>query len=270
MRAIALDLDGTLLNSNKEVSKENRDALKKLVENGVEILIVTGRPYPITKKIAQSLEIPLTVICYNGARVVDLETDEILFEKVLDEEQVLKIIEFCRKNKKDLNLFQDDTWYVENLESPGTKYYKNNSSLEPVLKSFDTFDTFEMIKGIIIDDNEGLNEVEKNLKEILGDQVYYTYSQDRYLEILNRDVNKGKILKNVLEEKGIEMADCIAFGDSLNDLEMLESVGIGVAMGNAHKSIKNKVSHVTDTNDNNGVVKFLEKIFFKNLTTVLA
>ncbi len=259
MKAVALDLDGTLLNSRKEISEENKNILKKLSENGVEILIVTGRPYPITKKIAESLEIPLTVICYNGARVMNLKTDEIIFEKVLEEKQVLKIIEFCRKNKKDLNLFQNDVWYVEDLESIGTKYYKKNSRLEPTLKSFDTFDSFKMIKSIIIDENNVLEEVEKELREILGNSVYFTYSQDKYLEILNKDVNKGLTLKNVLEEKGIGMSECIAFGDAHNDLEMLELAGVGVAMGNAHEILKSRVQHITDTNDNDGVGKFLKK-----------
>lgn len=261
MKAVALDLDGTLLNSKKEISEENKNILKKLSENGVEILIVTGRPYPITKKIAESLEIPLTVICYNGARVMNLKTDEIIFEKVLEEKQVLKIIEFCRKNKKDLNLFQNDIWYVEDLESIGTKYYKKNSRLEPILKSFDTFDSFKMIKSIIIDENNVLEEVEKELREILGNSVYFTYSQDKYLEILNKDVNKGLTLKNILEEKGIEMSKCIAFGDAHNDLEMLELSGVGVAMGNAHEILKSRVQHITDTNDNDGVGKFLKKFY---------
>lgn len=261
MKAVALDLDGTLLNSKKEISEENKNILKKLSENGVEILIVTGRPYPITKKIAQSLDIPVTVICYNGARVMDLKTDEIIFEKVLEEKQVLKIIEFCRKNKKDLNLFQDDIWYVENLESEGTKYYKNNSKLEPKLKSFDTFENFKMIKGIIIDENKELGRVEKDLKSILGETIYYTYSQDKYLELLNKDVNKGATLKKVLESKGINISECIAFGDTHNDLEMLELVRMGVAMGNAHEVLKNKVQYITDSNDNNGVAKFLKKVY---------
>lgn len=261
MKAVALDLDGTLLNSRKEISEENKNILKKLSENGVEILIVTGRPYPITKKIAQSLEIPLTVICYNGARVMNLETDEIIFEKVLEKEQVLKIIEFCREYKKDLNLFQNDIWYVEDLESDGTKYYKKNSKLEPTLKSFDSFDSFKMIKSIIIDENEVLNRIEKELKNILGNTVYYTYSQDKYLELLNKEVNKGMTLKRVLKNKGIEISECIAFGDAHNDLEMLELVGIGVAMGNAHEILKNRVQYITDTNDDNGVAKFLKKYY---------
>ncbi|MGL4862878.1 MAG: HAD-IIB family hydrolase, partial [Cetobacterium sp.] len=171
------------------------------------------------------------------------------------------IIEFCRKNKKDLNLFQNDIWYVEDLESIGTKYYKKNSRLEPTLKSFNTFDSFKMIKSIIIDENNVLEEVEKELREILGNSVYFTYSQDKYLEILNKEVNKGLTLKNVLEEKGIEMSECIAFGDAHNDLEMLELAGVGVAMGNAHEILKSRVQHITDTNDNDGVGKFLKKFY---------
>ncbi|MGL6168931.1 MAG: Cof-type HAD-IIB family hydrolase [Fusobacteriaceae bacterium] len=263
MKAIALDLDGTLLNSQKEISIENREILKSLYKKGVEILIVTGRPYPITKKIAQSLEIPVTTICYNGARVIDLETDKVLFEELLSEEDVSKIINFCKEHKKDLNLFQNDIWYVQDLEAFGTQYYKKNSKLEPVLKSFESFENLKMLKTIIIDENEILNTVEKNLRKVLGDSVYYTYSQDKYLEILNKLVNKGETLKKVLKEKGIEMSECIAFGDAQNDIEMLKAVGVGVAMGNAHESLKQSADYITDTNDNNGVAKFLKNILSK-------
>lgn len=263
MKAIALDLDGTLLNSEKEISVENREILKSLSEKGVEILIVTGRPYPTTKKIAQTLDFPVTIICYNGARVIDLKTDKVLFEELLSENDVSKIIDFCKENKKDLNLFQNDIWYVEDLESFGTQYYKKNSKLEPVLKSFESFKDFKMLKTIIIDENEKLNLVEKKLREILHDSVYFTYSQDKYLEILNKLVNKGETLRGVLKEKGIEMSECIAFGDAQNDIEMLSAVGIGVAMGNAHESLKQSADYITDTNDNNGVAKFLKTILIK-------
>jgi Cof subfamily protein (haloacid dehalogenase superfamily) len=118
-----------------------------------------------------------------------------------------------------------------------------------------------MIKTIIIDENKILNEIERELKKILSDSVYFTYSQDKYLEILNKDVNKGITLKKVLENKGIEISECIAFGDAHNDLEMLELAGMGVAMGNAHEVLKSKVQYVTDTNDNNGVAKFLKQIY---------
>ncbi|MGL5989303.1 HAD family hydrolase [Cetobacterium sp.] len=76
-------------------------------------------------------------------------------------------------------------------------------------------------------------------------------------------VNKGETLKRVLKEKGIEMSECIAFGDAQNDIEMLKAVGVGVAMGNAHESLKQSADYITDTNDNNGVAKFLKNILSK-------
>jgi hypothetical protein len=258
MKAIALDLDGTLLNSEKIVSPETKEILKELSEKGMEIIIVTGRLYATTLPIVQSLDFPVTVICYNGARVVDANTGEVLFEKNLKPSHVKKLIQFSHNNSVQLNLFQNDRWYVEDFETDGAQYYHKNSKIIPIIKNFDTLNEDNVTKAIIIDEAKILKDIERNLKEILGDEVYYTYSQEKYLEILNGDINKGLTLKNILEEKNIPITCCVAFGDAHNDIEMLTMSGIGVAMGNAHPDVKKIADHVTDSNDENGVANFLK------------
>lgn len=257
IKAIALDLDGTLLNKEKKISLENKNILKILSQKGYEILFVTGRPYSSTKSLAKELNIPITIICYNGAKIIDGSNDKIIFEKNLDEEKTKELISFSNSHNLNLNLYQNEKWLVSSLSSEGTKIYKKNSGLEPVLKDFNSLKDYNMTKAIFIDENKKLQNIKKLLKDKFQDSIYITFSQEKYLEILHKEINKGSTLKNVLIDKGINPINCIAFGDSENDFEMLTSVGIGVAMGNSHPSLKGVAHYIADTNENNGVAKFL-------------
>ena len=113
-----------------------------------------------------------------------------------------------------------------------------------------------------MNNSKEFNEFCNELKRVFGNNVYTAKSQKFLFEILNKNVNKGLILEKVLKNYDISVEECVAFGDANNDLEMLTVVGYGVAMGNSDLELKSKVKYVTDTNDNNGVAKFLKKYFF--------
>lgn len=261
IKAIALDLDGTLLNSDKTVSRENKRVLKELEKRGILIFISTGRPYTSTKKIIDDLEIEGLVISYNGAKVVDSKTDKVVYEKPLEEKYVKKIINLAREKGIHLNLYQNEVWYVENDMNEESEIYKKLTKLIPEKKNFDSFQNYEMTKTLFIGKNEILKEIEKYLKEIMGHDTYIAFSQPHFLEILHKDVNKGNALLTVLEKYSISSDECAAFGDAANDIEMLECVKYGVAMGNAIDIVKNRTDYITDTNDNDGVAKFLKNYF---------
>lgn len=262
IKAIATDLDGTLLNSKKEISQENIDTLRDFYKKGYEILVVTGRSYSATKPVVEKIGIPMSVVCYNGAKVVDSTTDEVIFEKPLSEDIVRKLIEISHSKKIHLNLYQNDIWYVENSDSAETFLYKRNSGLTPEKKAYNSFDDLTMTKALFINENSVLKELEKTLRETFGDEVYLAFSQEDYLEVLNKEVNKGLTLKNVLKEKNIDISECIAFGDAGNDLEMISVVGYGVAMENAHSCLKDVAKYTAPSNEDSGVSKFL-KSFIK-------
>ncbi|WP_297598400.1 Cof-type HAD-IIB family hydrolase [uncultured Cetobacterium sp.] len=259
IKAIALDLDGTLLNSKKELSEENKKILYKFYKKKCEIIIVTGRSYNATKLVVEELGFPLTAICYNGAKIIDTEKEDVIFEKPLDEHIVKKLIKLSRETKIHLNLYQDEKWYVENIKNWQTDYYKKATKLSPEEKDFCTFETYLMTKALFIDENVELKKLEKLIKEYLKLDVYLAFSQERYLEVLDKEVNKGLALEKILKSKGVSLDECIAFGDAGNDMEMISMVKYGVAMGNASQELKDKASYITDINDENGVAKFLEK-----------
>lgn len=263
IKAIALDLDGTLLNSEKEISIKNLDILKKIEKKGIKIIIVTGRSYPAAKKFAEILNIGDIIITYNGAKVVNYRTDESIFHLPLGGEYVQKIIKLGRGKNIHINLYQGNKWFVENIKTLETKRYSEITGLSPIEKDFNSFDSYEMTK-ISIQDMERspkFDELYDEIRRDMGNDLYITKSHDFLIEVLNKNINKGVVLEKILKNYNISLDECIAFGDALNDLEMLTMVKYGVAMGNACEELKSEVNYITDTNDNDGVAKFLVAIF---------
>lgn len=260
IKAIALDLDGTLLNEQKKISTENKETLRLLKDKGYEIIIATGRAYSATKPLIEELNIPMDIICYNGAKIMNLNENKLISEKPLKESVVKKLINLSHKEKIHLNLYQNEIWYVENNLNWETEYYSKSIGMIAEKKDFLTFDNYEMTKALFIGENKDLKNLAKKLREIFGETIYMAFSQEKYLEVLDSSVNKAKSLEFLLNKKNIKMSECIAFGDAENDLEMLQEVGYGVAMGNAKENIKNKVKYIADTNENSGVSKFLKNM----------
>ncbi|MGL5278180.1 MAG: Cof-type HAD-IIB family hydrolase [Cetobacterium sp.] len=257
IKSVALDLDGTLLNSKKEISDKNIFILRELYKKGIEVFIVTGRSYSATKEILRKLELPIITICYNGAKAIDTKDESILLEEPLSEDIVKILIELSRENSIHLNLYQDENWFVEDRKNWQTEYYKKNIGIDAIEKNFNDFTSLLMTKALFIDERCNLEKIEKEIKKKLGDRVHLTYSQERYLEVLNKKVNKGKSLEKILRLKSLTLDTCIAFGDANNDKEMIEMVGYGVAMENGEEYLKKGAKYLTDSNDNDGVYKFL-------------
>ena len=264
IKAIALDLDGTLLTDDKRISETNKRILKEFERKGTKIFLVTGRTYVSAKPFADELGLNSIIITYNGAKVVDCKNDRILYEEPLEEQYVKMIIKLAKDHNIHVNLYQDNKWYVEDPERLESIKYAEHTGLTPVKKDFDSFDDYAMTKITIQDmaNSDVFNELCNEIAKEFAGKVYTAKSQDYLFEILNKNVNKGVVLRKILKSEGIDMEDCVAFGDALNDLEMLMEAGYGVAMGNSSLNVKNRVRYVTDTNQNNGVAKFLKKYFY--------
>lgn len=262
IKAIALDLDGTLLNDKKEVTDRSVNILRKLYKKGIKILIVTGRPYSSTTKIIERLGIPMTAICYNGGKIIDTISGEILENKLLPEDVAKKLFEYIEVKKLNINIFMNEKWHANDLESESAKIYKKNSGLTPIKIDLKNFSKKNITKGVIIDKTEVLEKYKKELEDLIGKEAYITFTQPTYLEVLNKDINKGKALKRILELKNIDIKQCMAFGDAENDKEMLETVGVNVAMKDSIDELKEICAYVTkNSNDEDGVAKFLEEYF---------
>ena len=233
---------------------------KTIIPNGT----IYNIKYIIFKESEETLNITTTeneTITYNGARIVSINcvSDEI-YEQPLSEKIVEKLIDVSRNKKIHLNLYNNDDLYVENNSKEAIAYSKG-VGIDFILDSFDNFIGKTSTKGLFIAENSVLLNLKEELEKIIS-EVNYVFSKPHYLEVLNKNVNKGKAVQHVLEKHGISKEEAIAFGDQWNDYEMLETVKYGILMGNAPKELKQKFpkDRITLSNDEDGIVHMLEKL----------
>lgn len=262
IKAVALDMDGTLLCSDHKPSERTKQFLLDIEKKGVKVIIATGRSFGGTEATAKLLGLDNgLVLCYNGAKVVNYKDKSVLFEKPLAEKYVKELIKIADEMDVHINLYQDNIWYVDREDRPEVKIYSEKCGITPVIKSHDSFSSYLMPKVVFIGEHSKMIEVEKEIKKRIGDEINVAFSSDTFLEAMNKDVNKGITLKWILKHFGIKEEECAAFGDAENDLEMLFAVKYGVAMGNADEEFKKKLNYTTLSNDEDGIVEFLKEYF---------
>ena len=286
MKLIATDMDGTLLNDMGRVSRENTLAIKHAQNKGVQVVVVTGRPYSYALMPLQEAGLNCPIIALNGAEIRD-EQGEILKKLPLQKE-------YCRMIQKVL---EKESVYIEFFTNVGvfSKSMEQYIDIRMQLKMerFPDADETLMLKEVrkraeerfkfehcrFVDDFEGIYQDEELIiykilvlsadmaaLERIGSQLAgyseftITSSERGNMEFNHPDAQKGLSLKTMADQFKIEMKDVMALGDHLNDLSMLQMAGRGVAMGNASNEVKELCSYSTKTNIEHGVACAIEEI----------
>ncbi len=260
IKAIFMDLDGTLLNSNHAVSEKLREKLQELKKKGVKVFISTGRSYVASEPFVKEIGIVNPVITYNGARITDPVTGKVIYENPIKAENVEKMIKISREKGIHLNLYTDDKLYIEKESEEGIAY-SNKAGMPYVLKNFDDFIGNTSTKGLFLASNEKLQELKKELEKD-NEDIYFVFSQPTYLEILNKDVDKGSAVKKMMKKYGFLEDEVMTFGDQWNDLQMLKAVKYGYLMGNASEELKKEFpdDRITLSNDEDGIYHIIKNI----------
>ena len=259
IKTVFLDLDGTVLHDDVKVSKRLKEVMNTLKEK-INFFVSTGRSFYSAYPIIEELGLKDEAITYNGARIVDIKTKSVLSERALSTEKVKKIIKISRETGIHLNLYNSDKWYVEN-EDEESVLYSSETGIKWYLANFNDFLEKKSTKALFIADRKKLEELKKILeKELTG--VDYVFSRDFFLEILDKGVNKGSAVENILKTYNVSKENAMAFGDQWNDFEMLKCVKYGYLMGNAPAELKKEFSgkNITLTNNEDGVAHILEKL----------
>lgn len=261
-KVIALDLDGTLTNSRKEVSPRNIEAIHKAVAKGVHVVLASGRPLPGVVPVAKDVglfDVGGYMLAYNGSQVVDCRTGESLIHVTLPEEYYPEI---CRSYRNfGINLLTYDHVGVisENVE----KYSELESRVcrIPLQKVPNLLEAIEgpLGKFLATGEYDKLKVYQAYLKETFGDKINVFFSETFFLEIVPPGIEKAASLEKLLALLGCSREQLIACGDSMNDTTMVSYAGLGVAMENAQPSLKSRADYITDTNDNDGVAEVIEK-----------
>lgn len=273
-KMICIDMDGTLLNSKKIISDENKIALKKAYENGIHIIICTGRNTKNAIYFSELLEVNCAVIANNGAWVIGEDKKFIILKDILNEKQCLEIMKVCKKHKGIPSFHSREVVYwpskfrkylcdiVLNKKVPENHRVKN-IYINDKNSWKDIFKEGNIGKCIIIELNQ--KKLSKIREELVKEGIYEITQSGKYaLEVNNKGVSKGRAVKALAEKYNINREEIICIGDNENDLSMINYAGLGVAMGNSIEEVKLKADYVTDSNDKNGVAKVIYEFILKN------
>ena len=272
-KLICIDMDGTLLdNSAKNIPNENLEAIKSATEKGAKVAITTGRLFTSARYFSDLIGVKTPVIASNGAYIREKDSDKVIAEFLLGEENIKAILDVVKEY--DIRVFFKtvDTVITDKDILQGNAYMEMNKDLPKEmqvkflinedLKSTSLRYKDEILKCICINENNVYNtkeieELKMKLKEI--DSIEVVSSNHNNFEIMNKGVSKGKAVETLAKEYGIPKDEVIAIGDGENDLSMIKYAGLGVAMGNSSDFIKEQADYVTDTNVNAGVGKVIKK-----------
>lgn len=269
-KLLVLDVDGTLLNEEKVISKRTLSALLKVQQTGVRIALASGRPTYGLLPIAKSLELGLYggfILSYNGSQIINAKNGEILFERRINPEMIPYIEKKAVKNKFALFTYHDDTLLTN---SPDNVHVQEEAALNNLKiiteEEFSTAIDFAPCKCMLVsDDEEALTGLEIHWKKRLDGVLDVFRSEPYFLEVVPCSVDKANTLAVLLEYLGIQRDEVMAIGDGVCDVTMIQMAGTGVAMGNSVESVKICADYTTDTNANDGVAQAVEKLILTEI-----
>lgn len=264
-KLLVLDVDGTLLNDEREISKRTLAALLKVQQMGVRIVLASGRPTYGLMPLAKTLELGNYggfILSYNGCQIIRAQNGEILFERRINPEMLPYLEKKARKNGFAIFTYHDDTLITD---SPDNEYIKNEALLNnlKIIKEdeFSTAIDFAPCKCMLVSDKEeALIGLEQHWEKRLAGTLDAFRSEPYFLEVVPCGVNKANTLGALLEHLGVTREEVIAIGDGVCDVVMLQLAGMGVAMGHSQDSVKVCADYVTASNEEDGVALAVEKL----------
>lgn len=263
IKLLALDLDGTLTNSKKEVSERNIEYIHKAQECGVKIILASGRPVIGIKKIADVLNLWNNggyILAYNGGHIIDCATGKDLVKKTISTKYNHDICEVIRLFKA-YPLSYNGTGVI--CENDSNQYVQreayNNSVNITKVHNLEKEITEPVVKFMIVGEPEELKQVYEYLKEKLNNELNVFFSEPYFLEITPPGIEKASSLDRLVKILGYSRNELMACGDGLNDIPMLDYAGLSVAMENAYDETKKYADYIVKSNEDNGVAEAINR-----------
>lgn len=264
-KLLVLDVDGTLLNDAKEISKRTLASLLKVQQMGVRIVLASGRPTYGLMPLAKTLELDNYggfIVSYNGCQIINAQNGEILFERRINPEMLPYLEKKARKNGFAIFTYHDDTILTN---SPGNEHIHAEAKLNnlKIIKEeeFSTAVDFAPCKCMLVsDDEEALTGLEEHWKRRLDGTLDVFRSEPYFLEVVPCGIDKANTLGALLSHLDITREEVIAIGDGVCDVNMLQIAGLGIAMGHSQDSVKVCADYVTASNEEDGVAQAVEKM----------
>lgn len=273
IKAIILDVDGTLTNSKKVITEKTKNALIKAQEKGIILILASGRPTSGLVDFAKELKMYENnglLVSFNGSKVVDCQSEEVLFNETMTVEQGKEVLEHIKKFKvkpmidKNEYMFVNDVYdcYINhNNESINIIQYESRGGKFKLCEKEDlsSFVDYPLNKILTAGNPDYLKENYIEMMKPFKDTLSCMFTAPFYFEFTAKGIDKAKALDSVLVPKGYKKEEIIAFGDGHNDISMVNYAGFGVAMGNAVEELKNIADEITLSNDEDGIAHTLYK-----------
>lgn len=264
-KLLVLDVDGTLLNDAKEITKRTLSALLKIQQMGVRVVLASGRPSYGLMKVAKTLELGNYggfILSYNGCQIINAQNGEILFERRISPEMLPYLEKKARKNGFALFTYHDNLILTNNSDD---EHVLDEAELNDLVvieeEEFSTAIDFAPCKCMLVSDDEAaLVALEEHWKKRLSGVLDVFRSEPFFLEVVPCSVDKANTLGALLEHLGVKREEVMAIGDGTCDVAMLQLAGMGVAMGQAPDSVKACADYITASNEEDGVAAAVEKM----------
>ena len=260
-KLIAVDVDGTLLDSSEKITDRTRKAINCAIGRGLIFTISSGRPVQAVRPIIKELglEGDMPIICYNGAMLLMGMSGEILYEKPLSAINSKKIFELGQDYGTTVMIWTGNRLYANRLDDRAERYGMQSHAIPQLADNIDELLENGATKLLWYDETEMINKYLLSAREIFGEQININTSRPFYLEFVDSGASKALALQKLGKHLGIARRQMIAVGDGLNDISMIEYAGLGVAMENSNPEVIEKADYVTLSNDNDGLAYVIEK-----------
>ena len=260
-KLVAIDLDGTLLNGETHaISVANAQMVMRASDVGMTIVLASGRRWATIDAFSREIGLPpqSPIIAYNGA-MIRTHAGDTWFHQPLPADASQTIVAFCAAHGCHLNYYLNDELYVRTDTPWARLYQKRTGSVPHVTGDLSRFDGEQPTKLLLIDTPEATERLLVRFQAEFGDTLYVTKTEDEYLEFMDPRVNKGVALAETARRLGLSAQDCVAFGDSYNDLPMLEWAGLAIAMENGRTELKALADRIAPPADDDGVATILSQ-----------
>jgi Cof subfamily protein (haloacid dehalogenase superfamily) len=266
-RLVVCDLDGTLLNAEHRLGAYTREVLGRLLDNGVELMLASGRHFGDVRGLSAALGAGSGLISSNGAAVHDAR-GRLVHHQALDPACLRFLLRDPAFDGVHINLYRIHDWLVERPEPDLLRYHQESGFAYRVV-DFEKLDPEPVLKVFFYGDRERLADLEGLVHARCPGRLATTFSLPVTLEVMAAGVSKGAALERVIDGLGIGAEEVIAFGDGMNDLELLRTVGKGVLMGNADPRLKAALhgQEVIGTNVEEAVARYLDELFLGGVDT---
>jgi len=259
-RLLALDLDGTIVDANLQISARVRRALRAAMDSGVHVTLASGRPFRGTQRFALDLGIHEPLICHQGAMVRDPSSGEVYLRYSMAQHLAHELVDMAHQYDWDLCVSIDDETYVERL-TPALRVLLDLSPTPAQVQVVADLTTLpdEPLRMLLVVDAAQAELVDSLLRERFAGRLQIVRSFARFVEATDLRATKGQALAFLAQKLGISQAETMAIGDQNNDADMVAWAGLGVAMGNASAGVQAKAKHITTSVSEDGAALAIER-----------